>query len=125
MTVPLTQHRGMQREPAVPAISPEEASLRIGDGAVLLDVREPDEWSAGHAPTAVHVPLAALAANVDTFDKKTPIIAVCRVGGRSERAAGLLLQRGFDAVNLAGGMQAWEAATLPVVTDSGEEGQVV
>jgi len=125
MVAVLTQHRGMQREPAVPAISPEEASLRIDDGAVLLDVREPDEWAAGHAPTAVHVPLAALAANVDTFDKKTPIVAVCRVGGRSERAASLLLQRGYDAVNLAGGMQAWVAATMPVVTDSGETGKVI
>ncbi len=121
----LTQHRGMQREPAVSAITPEDATLRIEEGAVLLDVREPDEWEAGHAPTAVHVPLAALAANVDSFDKKTPIIAVCRVGGRSERAAALLLQRGYDAVNLAGGMQAWAAAALPVVTESGDSGQVI
>ena len=99
--------------------------LTFDDSVVLLDVREPDEWAAGHAPTAVHVPLAALAANVDTFDKKTPIVAVCRVGGRSERAASLLLQRGYDAVNLAGGMQAWVAATMPVVTDSGETGTVI
>lgn len=125
MPAVLTQHRGMQRDPAVSAISPEEATVRMDDGAVLLDVREPDEWVAGHAPTAVHVPLAALAANVDTFDKRTPIIAVCRSGGRSERAAALLLQRGYDAVNLAGGMQAWAAGNLPIVTDSGDTGRVV
>ncbi|MBV8159577.1 MAG: rhodanese-like domain-containing protein [Acidimicrobiia bacterium] len=92
---------------------------------MLLDVREPDEWRAGHAPDAVHVPLAALAASVDRLDKDQPIVAVCRVGGRSERAAAALLQRGYDAVNLAGGMQAWRAAGLPVVTAEGDPGQVI
>jgi len=50
---------------------------------------------------------------------------VCRVGGRSERAAAALLQRGYDAVNLAGGMQAWLAAGMPVVTDLGDPGAVI
>lgn len=103
----------------------EEAARRVDEGAVLLDVREPDEWHAGHAPNAVHVPLAALAASVDRFDKDQPIVAVCRVGGRSERAAAVLLQRGYDAVNLAGGMQAWQAAGMPVVTELGDPGQIV
>jgi rhodanese-related sulfurtransferase len=115
----------VQREPAVPAVGPEEAARRVDEGAVLLDVREPDEWHAGHAPDAVHVPLAALAASIGRFDKDQPIVAVCRVGGRSERAAGVLLQRGYDAVNLAGGMQAWYSAGMPVVTDSGDPGQVI
>ena len=109
----------------MPAIGPEEAARRVDEGAVLLDVREPDEWHAGHAPEAVHVPLAALAAKVDQLDKDKPVVAVCRVGGRSERAASVLRQRGYDAVNLAGGMQAWQAAGMPVVTDTGDQGQVV
>jgi len=92
---------------------------------MLLDVREPDEWQAGHAPDAVHVPLAALAASLGELDKTRPIVAVCRVGGRSERAAAGLLQRGYDAVNLAGGMQAWDAAGMPVVTDAGDPGTVI
>lgn len=115
----------MQREPAVPSITPEEAVRRADEGAVLLDVREPDEWQAGHAPEAVHVPLAALAARLAELDEGTPIVAVCRVGGRSERAAAALLQRGFDAVNLGGGMQAWVAAGLPVVADGGAAGEVI
>lgn len=115
----------MQREPAVPAVAAEEAARRVDEGAVLLDVREPDEWNAGHAPDAVHVPLAALAASVDRLDKDQPVVAVCRVGGRSERAAAVLLQRGYDAVNLAGGMQAWRAAGMPIVTDSGDPGTVI
>jgi len=105
-------------------VGAEEAARRVDEGAVLLDVREPDEWHAGHAPDAVHVPLAALAASVDQLDKDKPIVAVCRVGGRSERAASALLQRGYDAVNLAGGMQAWQAAGMPVVTDTGDPGTV-
>jgi rhodanese-related sulfurtransferase len=121
----LTQHREVQRQPAVSAVSPEEAVRRVEEGAVLLDVREPDEWHAGHAPDATHVPLAALAASVDTLDKGAPIVAVCRVGGRSERAAAVLLARGYDAVNLGGGMQAWAAAGLPVVSDSGDPGQII
>ncbi len=115
----------MQREPAVPAVGPEEAARRVDEGAVLLDVREPDEWHAGHAPNAVHVPLAALAASIDQLDKEQPVVAVCRVGGRSERAAAVLLQRGYDAVNLAGGMQAWNAAGMPVITDVGDAGQII
>jgi len=115
----------VQREPAVPAVGPEEAARRVDEGALLLDVREPDEWQAGHAPDATHVPLAALAATVERLDKDQPIVAVCRVGGRSERAAAVLLRRGYDAVNLAGGMQAWVGAGMPVVTDAGDPGQVI
>jgi rhodanese-related sulfurtransferase len=115
----------VQREPAAPAVGPEEAARRVDEGAVLLDVREPDEWHAGHAPNAVHVPLAALAASVDRLDKDQPVVAVCRVGGRSERAAAALIQRGYDAVNLAGGMQAWHAAGMAVVTDTGDPGQII
>lgn len=115
----------MSGAPDVSMVEPAEARQRVESGAMLLDVREPDEWQAGHAPDAVHVPLAALAASVDRLDKDQPIVAVCRVGGRSERAAAALLQRGYDAVNLAGGMQAWQAAGMPVVTDSGELGQVI
>jgi rhodanese-related sulfurtransferase len=115
----------VQREPSSPSVTAEEAVRRVDEGAVLLDVREPDEWQAGHAPQALHVPLAALAARVDQLDEATPIVAVCRVGGRSERAAGALLQRGFDAVNLTGGMQAWAAAGLPVVVDSGGPGEII
>jgi rhodanese-related sulfurtransferase len=115
----------VQREPGAPAIPAEEAVRRVEEGATLLDVREPDEWEAGHAPQAVHVPLAALAATVDQLDQGQPVVAVCRSGARSERAAAALAQRGYDASNLDGGMQAWVAAGLPVVTDTGDAGQII
>jgi rhodanese-related sulfurtransferase len=109
----------------VPTIGPEEAARRVEEGALLLDVREPDEWQAGHAPEAVHVPLAALAARVGELEKDRPIVTVCRSGGRSERAAVALRQRGYDATNMGGGMQAWSASGFPVVTKGGDAGQVI
>jgi rhodanese-related sulfurtransferase len=122
---PATHHRYVQQTPAVPTVGPEEAARRVEEGAILLDVREPDEWQAGHAPQATHVPLAALAARANELDKERPVVAVCRSGARSERAAAVLRQRGYDAVNLGGGMQAWSTSGLPVVTDAGEAGQVI
>ena len=111
--------------PAAPSVDPEEAARRVSEGALLLDVREPDEWEAGYAPEAVHVPLAALAARHGELDRERSVVAVCRSGGRSERAANALRQQGYDAVNLGGGMQAWSASGLPVVTDAGAAGQVI
>jgi|SRR5438309_8432208 len=111
--------------PSVPAVEPDVAARRVEEGALLLDVREPDEWNAGHAPDALHVPLAALAARAGELNSDRAIVAVCRSGGRSERAAAALRQRGYDAVNLNGGMQAWAAAGLPVVTDLGDPGQII
>ena len=109
----------------VASVGPEDAARKVEEGALLLDVREPDEWEAGHAPAAVHVPLAALAARAGELDRDRPVVAVCRSGARSERAAAFLRQQGHDAVNLDGGMQAWSASGLPVVTDQDEAGQVI
>ena len=67
----------MQREPAAPAVGPEEAARRVDEGAVLLDVREPDEWHAGHAPNAVHIPLAALAASVSFLWRRRSVALSC------------------------------------------------
>ena len=85
--------------------------------AVLLDVRERDEWSAGHAPGAVHAPLSALAAGgrLPRAAENRPVVTVCRSGKRSLDAAALLTARGVDAVDVLGGMRAWVEAGLPVV----------
>lgn len=104
-------------------LAPTEALALVEDGAVLLDVREDDEWSAGHAPSATHVPLGCL--SVDGLPRDRPIVCVCRSGGRSSNAAGALRGAGFDARNLNGGMNAWLLAGLPVVDDSGSPGTVI
>lgn len=108
---------------AVPEVDPAAAQrLAEEQDALLLDVREDGEWAAGHAPGAVHLRLGLLAEQRPEGGRR--IVAVCRSGARSARATEVLNQWGYDAVNLAGGMQAWAAAGLPVVTDDGGPGSV-
>ena len=91
---------------------------------MLLDVREPDEWGAGHAPAAVWIPMGEVADRQAELPEDRDIVVVCRVGARSARVTAALRRAGYEATNLAGGMQAWAAAGLPVVTDTGDEGVV-
>lgn len=112
-------------ENGIVQVTPQEAAQRADDGALLLDVREPDEWEAGHAPGAQHLPLGRVASGVGDLPKDRPIVAVCRMGGRSEKAAVALKAAGFDVVNLAGGMTGWAAAGQRVVKDDGEVGTVI
>ncbi|HTW98325.1 MAG TPA: rhodanese-like domain-containing protein [Acidimicrobiales bacterium] len=107
----------------VPEVGAAEADDLVRAGALLLDVREPDEWEAGHAPAARSIPLGQLAERLAEIPDGT-IVVVCRSGGRSARAAAALAGSGREARNLAGGMQAWAAAGLPVVTDAGGPGTV-
>jgi len=105
-------------------VGPLEAEELIDQGAMLLDVREPSEWDAGHAPVAVHVPLGDLAAEIEDIPADQRIVVVCRSGGRSARATAFLVGSGRDAVNLEGGMQAWAAADLPVEGADGAPGHI-
>lgn len=112
-------------ENGVPQVTPDEAVRRIEAGSYLLDVREDDEWQAGHAPDAHHLALGRVQAEHETLPKDTEIVVICRSGGRSEQAAVALRSAGHDAVNLSGGMRAWAAAGQTVVTDDGEVGTVI
>jgi rhodanese-related sulfurtransferase len=97
----------------------------LADGALLLDVREPEEWEAGHAPDARHIPLGLLPERLTDFEGSGPVVVVCRSGGRSALATEWLQTAGIDAANLVGGMQEWAHAGLAVVTDSGDAGRVI
>jgi rhodanese-related sulfurtransferase/glyoxylase-like metal-dependent hydrolase (beta-lactamase superfamily II) len=108
----------------VAAVDPDQGNALVEEGALLLDVREPDEWEAGHAPAAVHVPMKEVQARQLELPKDRRIVAVCRSGGRSAAVTEALNAWGYDAVNLGGGMQAWEGAGLPIVTDEGAPGTV-
>lgn len=90
-------------------------------GAILLDVREDDEWNAGHAPGAVHVRLGDL----DPQSFETTVVALCRSGNRSGSAARKLAAAGVSVYNLAGGMKAWREAGQPVIRDDGTDGAVL
>jgi SulP family sulfate permease len=79
----------------------------------VIDVREPREFRRGHVPGARSIPLPALLADIDQVPRDGPVALVCRGGRRSERAACLLRQQGYDnVVALKGGMLAWEAENL-------------
>jgi len=109
--------------PAVPETDVAGALAQAQQGAVLLDVREPHEWQAGHAPGAVHVPLGHL--TPDAVPGDGPVVVVCRSGNRSAYATAALLSVGRTAVNLVGGMQAWSQSGQPVVRDDGSPGEVL
>ncbi len=110
---------GLFRRKAL-AIGADAAQVATNDGAaVLLDVREPQEWQAGRAPQAEHISLGRLESRLAELPRDRQIITVCRSGRRSALAAQLLTSRGYRAVNLRGGMTAWAEAGLPVVTGTG------
>lgn len=88
-----------------------------GDG-YLLDVRENDEWHAGHAPDAVHIPMSELNARAREVPGDRDIYVICRSGARSAQAVAAFNNAGWKAANVDGGMHAWEAAGLPMVSES-------
>jgi rhodanese-related sulfurtransferase len=112
-------------------VTVQQAAVRTGHAggggdAVLLDVREPYEWQAGHAPRAVYLSLSALAAGAElpSEAQSPPLIVICRSGNRSRQAAQLLVARGARAVDVVGGMRDWAEAGLPVVDARGENGTI-
>ena len=106
-------------------VDPAEADRLVLAGAVMVDVREDDEWEAGHAPVAVHVPVGQVVDRMDELPTDRTIVCMCRMGGRSGSVAAHLAGAGYDVRNIAGGMQAWAALGLPVVDASGAPGRVI
>lgn len=93
----------------------------LPEDIVLLDVREDDEWTAGHAPEAVHVPMGQVSQRLDEIAAAVPdrpVHVVCRSGGRSARITAYLAGIGLEAVNVDGGMQAWSGAGRPLVAEA-------
>ena len=91
----------------------------------ILDVREDDEWQAGHIDGARHIPLRELSGRIGELAKERPIVAVCRSGSRSAAAVRGLKQLGYDAENLDGGVTAWTKAGLPLIDAAGKPGRVI
>lgn len=111
--------------PARRRLTPGQARERTDSGdAVLLDVREISEWRAGHAPGACHLPLSRLVTGAALPPEAVGrhVVAICRSGQRSQRAAKLLVAQGIDARDVKGGMTAWVKAGLPLVDERGEGG---
>ncbi len=93
-----------------------EAQRRLASReALLIDVREPDEWQEGHVAGARHIPLGDLPARLAEVPRDRPVLLLCRSGNRSGRATALLREQGYDqATNVAGGITAWQRAGLLV-----------
>lgn len=100
------------------AIGPIEATQLISHkGAVVLDVREHNEFADGHILNSIHIPLSALGQRLDEIKKyqDRPVVVSCRNGHRSSHACARLHKAGFPNVyNLSGGLTAWKNANLPI-----------
>ncbi len=105
---------------------PSVTAQTVPAEAYLLDVREDDEWEAGHAPGAVHVPMMEIPQRMAEVPQDREVVVVCRVGGRSGQVVAYLRQQGYDNVsNLDGGMMGWAAAGKPVTTDDGRAPSII
>jgi rhodanese-related sulfurtransferase len=104
-----------------PNAAPEVMSAQLPADAFLLDVREDDEWTAGHAPDAVHVRLGELGARVGELPRDRAVYVICRTGNRSAYAAQALGGVGLNAINVADGMTGWAVAGRPMISEDGAE----
>jgi rhodanese-related sulfurtransferase len=106
----------------VPSVTANE----VDADAYLLDVREPDEWTAGHAPGAHHVPMMEIPARISEVPTDVEVVVVCRSGGRSGQVVSYLMGNGWDNVrNLDGGMQSWQASGREIISEGGQPAHVL
>ena len=95
----------------VPTISPEEAREYLTDSNYqFIDVRTDNEYDSGHIPNSIHIPLHQIQDRMSEIDslKNKNIIAYCRSGARSSKATKILVEAGFDVLNLSGGVLSWK-----------------
>jgi rhodanese-related sulfurtransferase len=96
-------------------LTPKRVAELLGDGeAQLVDVRRPDEHEAGRIAGSVHVELDRLPAEAAALDRERPIVFYCRSGSRSAMATDAFRASGYDAYNMAGGLEAWVESGLPI-----------
>jgi rhodanese-related sulfurtransferase len=99
----------------------EVPAAEVPDGAFLLDVREDDEWVAGRAPDALHIPLGELGTRTDQVPADQEVYVICRGGNRSAYAAQALGNAGWNVINVSDGMTGWAAAGRPMISESGTD----
>lgn len=94
----------------------DRVAAAVDRAAVVVDVREPAEFRAGHVPGAVNIPMGQLTGRLGELDRRRRVHVVCATGNRSSAMTDVLTAAGFDAVNVAGGTQAWIRSGRPVET---------
>jgi rhodanese-related sulfurtransferase len=113
------------RPQQLPTVTVDE----LAPDVVLLDIREDEEWRAGHIASAVHLPMnqlpGCLADRGGPITPDSAIVVICKVGSRSAYVTAWLIQNGYNAANLDGGMLAWASSGRPMVTTDGSHPHVV
>lgn len=92
---------------SMPSVSTKELEAKLTEKPQIIDVREPNEFIGGHIPGAKNVPVR----KVETYTPKGKVYVICQSGARSKRAATILKSKGYDVVNVKGGMSAWSGPT--------------
>jgi len=104
--------------PEVPEVDVDELDRARGQGAPVIDVRQPDEYDGGHVPGARLIPLAEVGMRAQEVPAEGPVYIICLSGGRSARATEFLRRQGVDARSVAGGTKAWVDSGRPVTHGS-------
>jgi len=104
----------------IPSVSVDQVPDPIPSGLFVVDVREPVEWAHGRIEGSVHIPMSELVDRIAEIPSESQVLVVCKVGARSARVAGYLVQSGYEAFNLDGGLLDWVGAGRPLVADAGD-----
>lgn len=102
--------------PSVPEVDVDEVARGRDDDVPLIDVRQPEEYDAGHVPGARLIPLSEVGLRLAEVPATGPVQVICASGNRSEKAVQFFRQRGIDAYNVTGGTKAWVEAGHPTVS---------
>jgi len=96
---------------SIQEIEVKDLKAALDGGAKLIDVRETDEYTAGHIPSATSIPLSTITVDFERFRSATDLYIVCKSGGRSMRACEFLVDQGIvNVVNVVGGTMAWQTS---------------
>ena len=106
-------------------VFPNELDAKLSSGWSLIDVREDDEWEAGHHREATHISMGTIEENLTKFTKSNDYIIVCRSGARSSRVSNYLLSKDFNVLNLDGGMKALFNVSNNIINSNGSTGQII
>jgi adenylyltransferase/sulfurtransferase len=104
--------RGGKPAAAVPEMSVQELKAKLDrkEKFILLDVREPKEYAIAKIEGSTLIPLGSLADRLGEVDRSAQVVVHCKLGGRSAKAVKMLREKGYDAVNLTGGIDAWSVS---------------
>ena len=108
-----------------PSVEPENLEDLLQEGYQLIDVREQDEWDAGHYKSASHLPMGEVVDKIDNFNNEEKYIFVCRSGARSERVTNFMISKNVESYNLTGGMKKLKNFTDQIYNLEGNSGQII